>query len=79
LGGYFLLYAWYDVVSNDTRFVLSIFLPFMFAASIFVLRLGRDRVLSFAGRQVSFERLFSALILGMAGIDLLYNAVAVVR
>jgi hypothetical protein len=79
LGGYFLLYAWYDVVSNDTRFVLSIFLPFMFAASIFVLRLGRDRVLSFAGRQISFERFFSALIFGMAGIDLLYNAVAVVR
>jgi len=79
LTGYFLLYAWYDVVSNDTRFVLSIFLPFMFAASIFVLRLGRDRVLSFAGRQISFERFFSALILGMAGIDLVYNAVAVVR
>ncbi len=79
LAGYFLLYAWYDLVSNDTRFVLSIFLPFTFAASIFVLRLGRDRVLSLAGRQVSFERFFSALILGMAGIDLLYNAVAVVR
>jgi hypothetical protein len=79
LAGYFLLYAWYDVVSNDTRFVLSIFLPFLFAASIFVLRIGRDRVLSFAGRQISFERFFSALILGMAGIDLVYNAAALVR
>jgi hypothetical protein len=59
--------------------VLSIFLPFTFAASIFVLRLGRDRVLSVAGRRISFERVFSALIFGMAGIDLLYNAVAVVR
>jgi hypothetical protein len=67
------------VVSNDTRFVLSIFLPFLFAASIFVLRVGRDRVLSFAGRQISFERFFSALILGMAGIDLVYNAAALVR
>jgi 4-amino-4-deoxy-L-arabinose transferase-like glycosyltransferase len=76
LAGYFLLYAWYDTVSNDTRFVLSIFLPFLFAASIFVLRVGRDRVISFAGRQISFERFFSALILGMAGIDLLYNAAA---
>jgi hypothetical protein len=79
LAGYFLLYAWYDVVSNDTRFVLSIFLPFMFTALIFVLRLGRDRPMSFAGRQISFERFFSALILGMAGIDLFYNAAAMVR
>lgn len=76
LAGYFLLYAWYDQVSNDTRFVLSIFLPFLFAASIFVLRLGRgDGIMSFAGRQISFEQFFSALILGMAGIDLFYNAV----
>jgi hypothetical protein len=51
----------------------------MFAASIFVLRLGRDGVLSFAGRQISFERFFSALIFGMAGIDLLYNAVSLAR
>jgi hypothetical protein len=78
LAGYFLLYAWYDAVSNDTRFVLSIFLPFLFAGTFFVLRLGRDRVISFAGRQISFERLFSALILGMAGIDLFYNAAAIV-
>jgi hypothetical protein len=74
LAGYFLLYAWYNVVSNDTRFVLAIFLPFLFAVSVFVLRLGGDRVMSFGGRQISFERFFSALILGMAGIDLLYNA-----
>lgn len=76
LTGYFLLYAWYDLVSNDTRFVLSIFLPFMFAGSIFVLRLGRNRTVSLAGRQIAFERFFSVLILGMAGIDLVYNAVA---
>jgi hypothetical protein len=79
LAGYFLLYAWYEAVSNDSRFVLSIFLPFLFAASIFVLRLGDHRVMSFAGRQISFEQFFSALIVGMAGIDILYNAAALAR
>lgn len=79
LGGYFLLYAWYDVVSNDTRFLLAIFLPFLFAASIFALRLGQGQVLSFAGQQISFERFFSVLILGLAAIDLFYNAAALVH
>ena len=79
LAGYFLLYAWYNVVSNDTRFVLSIFLPFLFAASIFILRLGRDQALLMAGRRISFERFFATLVFGMAGIDVFYNAAALVR
>ena len=47
---YFVLYAWYDKIINDTRFILSIFLPFVFAGALFVLRLGRDRMVSMAGR-----------------------------
>ena len=78
LAGYFLLYAWYDTIINDSRFVLSIFLPFIFAASIFVLRVGRDQMLSFAGRQIPFEQLFAGVILGLAAIDLFYNAAAAV-
>jgi hypothetical protein len=77
--GYFLLYAWYDAIINDTRFVLSIFLPFVFAASLFVLRLGRDRTVSFAGRQFSFEQIFSVLLVSLAVIDVVYNAAAVFR
>jgi len=73
-GVYVLLYAWYDTIINDTRFVLSIFLPFVFAASIFVLRLGKDRIISLAGRQLPFEQFFSGLLLGLAAIDALYNA-----
>jgi hypothetical protein len=76
LAGYFLLYAWYNVVSNDTRFVLAMFLPFLFAGSIFILRVGRRQGMAFAGRPISFEGFFSTLILALAGIDLLYNAVA---
>ena len=76
---YFLLYAWYDAIVNDTRFVLSIFLPFVFAASLFVLRLGCDRRLSIAGRQFPFERFFSVLFLGLSAIDALYHAPALFR
>lgn len=71
---YLLLYAWYDMIINDARFVLSIFLPFIFAASIFVLRLGRDRVVTIAGRRLAFSQFFARLLLGLALIDVLYNA-----
>jgi hypothetical protein len=77
--GYFLLYAWYDAIINDSRFVLSIFLPFVFAGSLFVLRLGRGRVLSIARRQIPFEQFFPVLFSGLAAIDLLYNAPSLFR
>lgn len=77
--GYFLLYAWYDAIINDSRFVLSIFLPFVFAGSLFVLRLGRGRVVSIAGRQLPFEQFFTVLFSGLAVIDLLYNVPSLFR
>ena len=79
LAAYFVLYAWYDQIINDTRFVLSIFLPFVFVASLFVLRAGRDRVVFFAGRQLSFEQFFAALFLALAMIDVVYSAGGLVR
>jgi hypothetical protein len=54
--------------------MLSIFLPFVFAASRFVFCLGRDRVISLAGRHVPFEQFFAGLFLGLALIDVLYCA-----
>ena len=77
--GYFLLYAWYDAIVNDTRFVLSIFLPFVFAASIFVLRLGRDRVVSLGGRRIPFEEFLAGLVLSLALIDVCYSAPSLFR
>jgi hypothetical protein len=77
--GYFFLYAWYDAIINDTRFVLSIFLPFVFAGSMFVLRLGRGRLVSLAGRQIPFEQFFPLLFAGLAVIDVLYNAPSLFR
>jgi hypothetical protein len=74
LAGYFILYAWYDQIINDTRFVLSIFLPFVFAASLFVLRAARGRVVSLAARQLSFEEFLGGVFLALAMIDVVYNA-----
>jgi hypothetical protein len=76
--GYFILYAWYDAIINDTRFVLSIFLPFLFAASLFVLRLGKDCIVALAGRRLPFDQFFPRLLLGLALIDVLYNSVRLV-
>ena len=69
----------YAAVSNDARFMLSMFLPFVFAASVFVFLLGRHRIVSLAGRTILFERFFPALFLGLAAIDVLYNATGFVR
>jgi hypothetical protein len=76
---YFLLYAWYDAIITDVRFVLSIFLPFLFAASLVVLRLGRDRVISLAGRRIAFEQFFAGVFLSLALIDVFYNARGLLR
>ena len=73
-GAYFVLYAWYQAISSDSRFILSIFLPCAFAASLFLLRLGRGRVISLAGRQLPFEQVFPGILIALALIDALYNA-----
>jgi hypothetical protein len=71
---YFVLYAWYQAIVSDTRFILSIFLPCAFAASLFLMRLGKERVISIAGRQLRFENFFAALLIGLSFIDVVYNA-----
>ena len=79
LAGYFVLYAWYDQIINDSRFILSIFLPFLFAGSIFVLRVGRGRFVWVPGRRVPFEQFFGVFFLALAMIDVIYNAASLVR
>ena len=79
LAGYFLLFAWYDLITGDARFLLSIFVPFVFAGSVFVFRLGRDRIVSLAGRRIPFEQFFAGLFLGLAMIDVVYNASGLLR
>jgi hypothetical protein len=72
--GYFVLYAWYQTLVADTRFILALFLPSAFAASLFLMRLGKDRVITLAGRQLAFERFFPAILIGLSLVDVVYNA-----
>ena len=72
--GYFVLYAWYQTLVADTRFILALFLPSVFAASLFLLRLGKDRIITVAGRQLPFEQLFPAILIGLSLVDVFYNA-----
>jgi hypothetical protein len=71
---YVLLYAWYDPIIRDTRFILSIFLPFVFTASVFVLDLGSGRTVAIAGRRLPFTQLFAGVLISLALIDVIYNA-----
>jgi hypothetical protein len=73
-GAYAALYAWYDVISNDTRFVLSIFLPALFAGALFVFRAGEGRLVPLPGRRWPFAQFFSGLLIALAMIDAAYNA-----
>lgn len=76
---YFLLYAWYDAIINDLRFILSMFLPFVFAGSLFVCRVGRDSAIRFGERRFAFEQSFAALLFGLAAIDVIYSATPLFR
>ena len=71
---YFVLYAWYQTLVADTRFILALFLPSIFAASLFLIRLGKDRTVALAGRQLPFEQFFPALLIALSMIDVFYNA-----
>jgi hypothetical protein len=71
---YFVLYAWYQAIVSDTRFILSIFLPCAFAASLFLMRLGKDRMIALAGRQLPFEEFFPGVLITLSLVDALYNA-----
>ena len=75
LSVYVILYAWFGAIVKDTRYVLSIFLPFVFAASVFVEAMGRNRSIVVADRRFGFMPVFSTTLGGLALIDVVYNGV----
>lgn len=75
---YIVLYAWYGAIVKDTRFILSIFMPFVFAASLFIRAMGRDRSIVIADRRLPLMHLFSGALAGLALIDVAYNGVLAV-
>ncbi len=70
--GYFILYSWYAPISHDSRFISSLFLPFTFAASKLIRRLGRDDVTNFAGKKLSTLTMFAAVLIFFTTVDFLY-------
>ena len=76
---YLLLYAWYDTVVTDTRFILALFLPFIFVASRFVLAVGGDRSFTITGRSWSVPDLLAACLICLASIDVAYNLLRIGR
>jgi len=71
---YLLLFAWYEKIITDTRFILSIFLPFIFSASVLVLGLAQDRSLRLGTWRLPFAQLFAGILMALALIDAGYNA-----
>jgi hypothetical protein len=76
---YVLLYAWYDAIVTDSRFILSLFLPFVFATSVVLLGLGEDRTVAISRRQFSFIDLFAICLISFALTDVTYNALRICR
>jgi hypothetical protein len=71
---YVLLYAWYGAIITDSRFILSLFLPFIFAGSVFLLRVFGEQSYAICGRQFAMAKLFAASLIGLVTIDAAYNA-----
>jgi hypothetical protein len=76
---YILLYAWYDAVVTDSRFLLALLLPFLFVASKFVLHLAEDPSLAIMRRRLSFTDLVAASLICLALIDVAYNLLRIGR
>jgi hypothetical protein len=78
-GVYVMLYAWYGAVVTDSRFVLMLFLPFTFSASIVVCELARDRVIALGRLKYPAISVAAAALIALAFIDVAYNAARIVQ
>ena len=78
-GVYTILYAWYDPVVTDSRFILSLFLPLMFVGSAVVDSVATDQTFLIGARRWAFSSLLGALLICLALIDVVYNALRIAR
>jgi 4-amino-4-deoxy-L-arabinose transferase-like glycosyltransferase len=77
-GVYLILYAWYNAVVTDSRFVLTLFLPFVFVASLAIQKLARDENVALGRWTVPIATTVAAGMIGLAVIDILFNARSIV-
>ncbi len=71
LGGYFVAYCWNGVIGAHSRYILSLFLPYVFSCSMVISATSGDRnALTIFGRQVSFSGISGYILLVMICIEL---------
>jgi hypothetical protein len=73
-GTYLILFAWYGAVVTDSRFILTLFLPFVFVAAIAIQKLAREETFVIGRLTIPITTAVAAGMIGLALIDVLYNA-----
>jgi hypothetical protein len=76
---YTLLYAWYGAVVTDSRFVLTLFLPLVFSLSVVIAKLGAEHTITLVRREASARTVVAMILIGLALIDVAYNALRTVQ
>lgn len=74
--GYFVLVAWYSQIIAGNRFILGLFLPWVFTLSVLIAFLCRGRKLCLAGHTVPLLTAFNSIISVWLAIEILYICVA---
>lgn len=69
---YFLLYAWYVPIDAGERFILSLFLPFMFTASTIIVQLSKGSSVKFRATRVPLLSLFNTIVLFVISVDIYF-------
>jgi len=77
--GYLLLFAWYEAIISDTRFILSIFLPCVYSGAILIRALAGDGSVAVGARRFSTVQLFAAWLFSLTLIDVAYNGFRALR
>jgi hypothetical protein len=68
--GYLLLYAWYTPITGGNRFILTLFLPYLFVVSILIRRhYDHFPTLVFGGRRIQF---LNVVVLSVLLVDLYF-------
>ena len=67
---YFLLYAWYTPIARPERFMLSLFLPFIFILSLLIKKYSRGVFIVFKDFRMSALNAYTVLILSAIIIDI---------
>lgn len=75
LGVYGVLFAWYNAISTDSRFLLMLFLPAIYSISRAVVAIAADGRVAVGGWNVRFVTAFAMGLASLSAIDVIYNAV----